>query len=92
VIVDSNNGRADDDGTGKHPRPFVLDVFAEDNDGLVNDGQPPAKRRCRASSAASSVRPGEAWTPPVVESLHDIGLYADLNREEEMLDDHEWQA
>ena len=29
---------------------------------------------------------------PVVESPHDIGLYADLNREEEMLDDHEWQA
>jgi hypothetical protein len=23
---------------------------------------------------------------------HDIGLYADLNREEEMLDDREWQA
>jgi hypothetical protein len=70
----------------------MFDVFAEDDDGLVNDGQPPAKRRRRASSAASSVRRGEAWTPPVVESPHDIGLYADLNREEEMLDDHEWQA
>src|SRR2546430_15428637 len=60
----------DDDGDP----PFVFDVFAEDDDGLVNDGQPPAKRRRRASSAASSVRPGEAWTPPVVESPHDIGF------------------
>jgi hypothetical protein len=34
----------------------------------------------------------EAWTPPVVESPHDIGLYADLNREEMLDDDHEWQA
>jgi hypothetical protein len=27
-----------------------------------------------------------------VESPHDIGLFADLNREEEMMDDHEWQV
>jgi hypothetical protein len=45
-IAGSNNGRVDDDGAGKHPRPFMFDVFAEDNDGLINDGRPPAKRRC----------------------------------------------
>jgi hypothetical protein len=69
----------------------VFDVFAKDNDGLVNDGQPPAKRRRRASYAASSVRPGEVWTPLVVASPHDAGLYTDLNREG-MLDDYEWHA
>jgi hypothetical protein len=91
-IVNSNDGRAEDDGADKCSRPFVFDVFAEVNDGLVNDNQPPAKLQCRASSAASSVLPKKAWIPPVVESPHDIGLYADLNREEEILDDNEWQA
>ena len=31
-IADSNDGGAVDDGTDKRPRPFVFDVFAEDND------------------------------------------------------------
>jgi hypothetical protein len=61
------------------------------NDGLVNDGQPPAKRRRRASFAASSVRPGEVWTPLSVASPHDAGLYTHLNREG-VLDDHEWHT
>ena len=43
-IVDSNDGRTVDDGTDKRPHPFVFDVFAEDDDGLIDDGQPPAKR------------------------------------------------
>jgi hypothetical protein len=73
-IAYSNDGRADDDRADKRARPFVFDVFAEDDDGLINDGQPPAKRPYRASSATSSVRPREAWAPPVVESPHDIGL------------------
>jgi hypothetical protein len=54
-IADSNDGRAVDDGTDKRPHHFVFDVFAEDNDELINDGQLPAKRRRRASSASSSV-------------------------------------
>jgi hypothetical protein len=57
---------------------------------FVFDGQPPAKRRRRASSATSSARPGEVWTPLVVASPHDAGLYTDLKRE--MLDNQEWQA
>jgi hypothetical protein len=73
-IVDSTDGRAVDDMTDKRPRPLVFDVFAEDENGLVKNGQPPAKRPRRASSASSSVRP------------------EDLNRKEEMLDCHEWQA
>jgi hypothetical protein len=73
-IADSIDGRAVDDVTDKHPRPLVFDVFTEDENGLVNNGQPPAKRLRRASSASSSVRP------------------EDLNRKEEMLDRHEWQA
>jgi hypothetical protein len=32
------------------------------------------------------------WTHPVVELQHDIGLYTDLNRGNEMSDGHEWQA
>jgi hypothetical protein len=60
--------------TDKRPRSLVSDVFAEDENGLVNNGQPPAKRPHRASSASSSVRP------------------EDLNRKEEMLDGHEWEA
>ena len=55
-IADSDDGRAVDDATDKRPRPFVFDVFAEDDDEPVNDGQLPAKRRRRASSASSSVR------------------------------------
>ena len=43
--ADSNDSRTVDDRTDKCPRPFVFDVFAEDVDGLVNDGQPLAKRR-----------------------------------------------
>jgi len=70
----------------------VFDVFAKDVDGLINDGQPPAKQRRRASSASSSVRPAEIRAPAVVDLPHDVGPRADLNREEEMLDDHEWQA
>jgi hypothetical protein len=49
-IADSSDGRSVDDGTDKRPRPFVFDVFAEDDEGLVDDGQPPAKRWHRASS------------------------------------------
>jgi len=59
---------------------------------LVNDGQPLAKRRHRASSTSSSVRPVEVRTPPVIELLRDVGPCAGLNLEEEILDDHEWQA
>ena len=55
-IADSNDGRAVDDGIDKYARPFVFDVFAKDNDELINDGQLSAKRRRRASSASSSVR------------------------------------
>jgi hypothetical protein len=51
-IADSIDGRAVDDVTAKRPRPL-----AEDENGLVNNGQPPAKRPRRASSASSSVRP-----------------------------------
>jgi hypothetical protein len=71
-VADSIDGRATDDVTDKHPHPLVFDVFAGDENGLVNNGQPPAKRPRRASS--TSVRP------------------EDLNRKEEMLDGHEWQA
>jgi hypothetical protein len=37
-IADSSDGRSVDDGTDKRPRPFVFDVFAEDDEGFVNDG------------------------------------------------------
>ena len=37
-IADSDDGRIVDDGTDKRARPFVFDVFAEDDDELVNDG------------------------------------------------------
>jgi hypothetical protein len=56
-IADSIDGRVVDDVTAKRPRPLTSDVFAEDENGLVNNGQPPAKRPRRASSASSSVRP-----------------------------------
>jgi hypothetical protein len=58
-IADSIDGRAVDDVTDKRPRPLTFDVFAEDENGLVNNGQPPAKRPRRASSASSSVRPND---------------------------------
>jgi hypothetical protein len=73
-MAESIDGRAVDDVTDKYPRPLVFDVFAAGENGLVNNGQPPAKWTRRASSASSSVRP------------------EDLNRKEEMLDGHEWQA
>src|SRR5881394_1812598 len=73
-IADSIDGRAVDDVIDKHPRPLVFDVFTEDENGPVNNGQPPAKRLRGASSASWSVR------------------LEDLNRKEEMLDCHEWQA
>jgi hypothetical protein len=50
---------------------------------FVFDGQPPAEHERRAS--ATSV-----WTPIVVASQHDAGLYTDLKRE--MLDNQQWQA
>ena len=59
-IADNNDGRAIDDGTNERPRLFVFDVFAEGDDGLVNDGQPPAKRSRQAPSASSSVHTREA--------------------------------
>jgi hypothetical protein len=54
-IADSIDGRAVDDVTDKYPRPLVFNVFAEGENGLINN-QPPAKRTRRASSASSSVR------------------------------------
>jgi hypothetical protein len=56
-IADSIDGRAVDDATDKHPRPLVFDVFAEDENGLVNNDQSLAKRPRRASSVSSSARP-----------------------------------
>jgi hypothetical protein len=53
-ITDSIDGRSVDDATDKHPLPLV---FAEDENGLISNGQPPAKRPRRASSASSSARP-----------------------------------
>jgi hypothetical protein len=92
-IADSNDSRVIDNGIDKRPRLFVFDVFAEDDDVLGNDGQPPAKRWRRASSASSSVRAGEARTPPVINLPHDVGLGAALNRDADMLEEgHEWQA
>jgi hypothetical protein len=70
----------------------VFDVFAEDDDELVNDGQPSAKRRRRASSASSSVRTEQARTPPVVNLPHDVELHAGFTRKEETMEGHEWQA
>ena len=52
-IADSIDGRSVDDATDKQPLPLV---FAKDENGLVNNGQPPAKRPRRASSASSSAR------------------------------------
>src|SRR5271170_729133 len=74
-IADSNDGHAVNDGTDKRPRPFLFDVFAEEDDRLVDDGRPPAKWRCRASSASSSVRAEQAQTLFVVNLPHDVGLY-----------------
>ena len=86
------DGRTQTVNGGKHPRPFVFDIFTEDDDVLVSEGQPLAKRRRRAQSAPSSVHPGEARTPLVVNSQHDVGPYMDLKHGGVMSDDHEWQA
>ena len=67
----------------------MFDVFTEDDDVLVSEGQPPAKRRRRAQSASSSVHPGDVRTPLVVNSRHDV---AGLKHGGVMSDDHEWQA
>lgn len=56
-IADSIDGRAVDDVTDKHPHSLVFDVLAEDENGFVNNGQPPAKRPRRDSSASSLIRP-----------------------------------
>jgi hypothetical protein len=37
-IADSNDGRAVDGRIDKRSYSFVFDVFAEDNDELINDG------------------------------------------------------
>jgi hypothetical protein len=37
-IADNNNSRTVDDKIDKFARFFVSDVFAEDNDELINDG------------------------------------------------------
>jgi len=55
-IADSIDGRAVDDVTDKRPRPWCSTSSPRMN-GLVNNGQPPAKRPCRASFTSSSVRP-----------------------------------
>jgi hypothetical protein len=91
-IADSNDDRAVDDVADKRPRPFVFDVFAENDDELINNGQPPAKRRRRASSASSSVRTEQARTPPVINLSHDVELPAGFTRKEETMEGHEWQA
>jgi hypothetical protein len=81
-----------EDGTDKGSPPFVFDVFAEDDDGVINNVQPPAKRQRRAFSASSSVRTEQASTPLVVNLLNDVGPCADPNQEEKTLDGHDWQA
>src|SRR5437763_11439963 len=88
-IADSNDGCTVDDGTDKCACPFVFDVFAEDNDELINDSQPPAKRQYRASSTSSSVRTEQARTPPVVNLLHGVELYAGFTRKEETIEGYE---
>jgi hypothetical protein len=47
-IADSNDGRIVEDGTDKRSYPFMFDIFAKNDDGLINDGQPLAKRWRRA--------------------------------------------
>jgi hypothetical protein len=74
-----------DDVTDKRSSPFVFDVLAKNDDGLVNDIQSRVKWRCRASSASSSVYTWQAPTPLVVKLLHEVGL-------DETVDGHEWQA
>jgi hypothetical protein len=60
-IADSNDGRVVDDAADKRPCPLVFDVFTEDDNRLVHDGQPLSKRRRRASTA-SSVRTEQVRT------------------------------
>jgi hypothetical protein len=93
-IADNNDGRTIDDKTDKRARPFVFDVFAEDDNELIDDGQPPAKRRRRASSASSSssVRTEQARTPPVANLPHGVELHAGFTRKEETMEGHEWQV
>jgi hypothetical protein len=91
-IADSDDGRAVDGRIDKRPYPFVFDVFAEDNDELVNDGQPPAKRQRRASSASSSVRTEQARIPFVANLLHGVELHVGFTRKEETMKGYEWQA
>jgi hypothetical protein len=57
-----NDGGVVDERTDQRPRPFV---FSKDDDRPLNDGQSPAKRRRRASSASSLMHPGKVRTPPV---------------------------
>jgi hypothetical protein len=38
-VAGSNDGRVVDDAADKRPRPLVFDVFAEDDNRLVHDGQ-----------------------------------------------------
>jgi hypothetical protein len=69
----------------------VFDIFAEHDDGLISDVQPPAKRRRRVSFVSSSVRIEQALTPLVVALSHDVELeeISEKHQEEKTLDDHE---
>jgi hypothetical protein len=58
-IADSIDGRAVDDVTAKRPRPLTFDVFAEDENGLINNGQSPVKRPRRASK--EEMLDGHEW-------------------------------
>ena len=78
-IAGSNDGRVVDDAADKRPCPLVFDVFIEDDNRLVHDGQPLSKRRRRASTA-SSVRTEQVRTSLVVNLPHGVGLYADFTR------------
>jgi hypothetical protein len=43
-IANNNDSRIVDDKIDKRLYPFIFDIFAKDNDRLINDGQPLAKR------------------------------------------------
>jgi hypothetical protein len=88
-IANNNNSRVVDDKIDKYPRSFIFDVFAKNNDELINNGQLPAKRRRRASFASSSIRIKQARTPLVANLLYDVKLYAGFTRKEEIIKDHE---
>ena len=70
----------------------MFNVFAEDVDGLINDTQPLAKRRRRASFVPRRYALSKPPTPLVIDFSHGVGPCADLNWEEEPLDGHDWQA